>query len=316
MSDLTLSPAYEALRDAARRRIEVEWQLSGREQAVLRVILAGSYDLGKMRARVISQAQLVRILGIDKSDMSRLIRGLISLGALSVWKHCDETQYKIETGCRSVPLRKSISPATVAERERAMADFLELQERHREGDDVDGQMRLPGVLPPEDIELESDALRVMLEPTEDLVSADAVPLPPGMSQEDLDRELSAFRSRLDDPPSPAQHHPDPGPTTAPPETELEQYRRGLSDEMAYLWDCLVSEIQRRRRNPRTRADNWIEFVQYAGLWRKRLLEDPHALREAVGDHKLRSTGRHGPADSPGAWIFQRYQTVTSNKSTS
>jgi hypothetical protein len=321
MSEIILSPAYEALRDAARRRIEFDWQITGREQVVLRVILAGSYDLGKMRARVISQAQLVRICGFDKSDMSRLLRRLISLGALSVWKHCDETQYKIETGCQSVPLRKSCSPTSVAERERAMAEYLDLQERHLEGDDVDGQMRLPGVLPPEDVELEADALRVMLEPTDleidNIVNLptepDAVPLPPGVSREELDRQLSAFRSRLDDPPAPAQRHPDPGPTTAPAEAELERYRRGLSDEMAYLWDCLVIEIRRRRRNPRTGGDNWAEFVQYAGPWRKRLLDDPKALQEAVGDHKLRSTGRHGPADSPGAWIYTQYQTVTANK---
>lgn len=314
---MPLPPAYDLLRECARRRIEEEWDLTGREQTVLRVIELASFGCGQKKAHIPTQALLATACGLHRSDVCRALKRLITMGALSFIRHREDALYEIEVHCDTVPRRTQV---TTQEREAAMAAILELQERRRGGRaDPNGQERLYGVLgPAEDAALETDALRAALEPNAErntpTVERNTLgvqqnsprPQEPELDPAEVTRHMDEFRRRMaagSGSRSSASWSGRGAKSTSPAgeRDNLDRYKLGLDPEQSHLWDCLVTEIQRGS------AVGWSEFVQYAPLWRKRLLEHPAALREAISDHKLRAKGS---ADLPGAYIFNRMRVAT------
>lgn len=309
---MPLPPAYDLLRECARRRIEEEWDLTGREQTVLRVIELASFGSGQKKAHIPTQALLATACGLHRSDVCRALKRLITMGALSLRRHREETLYEIELHCDTVPRRTQVSNQ---ERDAAMAALLELQERRQGGRaDPSGQARLHGVLgPAEDARLETDALRAALEPPAEqsglsvqrnvpTVPPNPAPVERGLDPDEVDRQMAEFRRNMA---AGSRSGPEKGrgvrSSAGTPPVNLDDYKLGLTAEQAYLWDCLVEEARRGSEV------GWDEFVRYAPAWRKRLQEHPVALREAISDHKLRSKGA---ADLPGAYIFNRMKATT------
>ncbi len=306
------TPSYEALMKCARRRIDEEWALTGRERAILLLVARLSFGCQQKWACVPKQEVLGRAVRLHKSDASKLIRGLIARRALQVLRSGGEVLYQVCLHDMQVPRREDD-----AEAQAALEELLRIQERRHNGRaDADGQGRLPGLTAPvnEDVGLEADALRALLE--EDLG------LPSGVRNVTRGLELQTSEPGVSDllARSEALMHLVPGKDEDSAElTEvdmeaveairrdmeparrhgadvLDHFKQGLSGELAYLWDCLVTEFD---RVPGGRAS----LRRYAGQWRNRLLQNPDAVREAIGDHKLR---KGGPADAPGAWMYQRF----------
>ena len=307
-----MSPAYTSLRECARRRIDAEWQLTERERVVLNLLEELSFGCGQMCACIPRQATLATACGIHPSDLCRVLKRLNDKGCISLRQHQRETLYAIELHCPAVPRRQAAGEN--AAKADALQELKALQERRMNGTaDASGQLRFRSMHEAEDLSLEREALRAEME----VAAASAPPVsgpkqvsptPSNRSEidDEMEREIAAFHERMRTPAIAADPLPPPSPIVPParssepdsPETSLEDLGGSLQGEHRHLWDRLCTEARRGSR------EGLRQFVAYAHLWRRRLVEDPQALSDAVGDHKLR---KGGPANSPGGWIYSRYK---------
>ena len=278
---------YEELIACARRRIEEEWDLTGREQVVLRVLLRLSFGCGQMKACIPTQTLLAQACALHRSDVCRALGRLIRKGAVSLVRHRNEILYAIEVHCDQVPMRTAI---TTQERHKALQELLEVQIRRQGGmNDPDGQGRLDRILgEPEDTGRDVATFAAMLEPRSPVAEA---PLDPAQ----LARETAALRQRLATEETSDYFTDEPH---DPRTSDVARHRSGLRGEFLQVWDRLVRECMSGNNA------GWSSFVRYAGKWRKRVINNLSAVHEAVADHQLRRLSK-GSADEPGAWIYDQ-----------
>ena len=328
--------AYKALTDCAFRRIEREWECNESERAVLHLVNELSFALEQTWAAIAKLSDFGEALGYHKSSISRAIRSASRKGYLAVTKFRDETLYTV---CIQT---KGQSVAEDDTRAAAKKRLIEQQMRRLKGTgDLDGQIRLPGILPNEEVEVPSKAFEAMLEEiametaappaaatttttttttttpagesvprgTESLVRPRSVE---AVEEEDLSVKLERLARtqaaiRGEDLSVPANFdQPAARPATSSEKVRLDaqmaQFCRGLTGEPLYAMQRVREEVQ---------AGGKLEeaaFFKYGTLWRQRAETWAHQLLEAAAAHKeMRLRGQR--ANSPGAWIFATWKQI-------
>lgn len=303
MSDAT----YTALADCARRRIEQEWDCSGTERELLRLITYLSFDLGQTWALIPCLADFAAILGVHKSTVSRALRSVRKKGYLLVLMRREETLYSICTETRGTAAETRGTAAETRSR------LVEMNKNRLQGKaDADGQQRLPGILPSEETAAPAAAFAAMVEESERATiqppdATNHVPrettLPATTRAAADDGTDEAFQRRLERMVTTMESQRGDAPAESLPrntdrfDEEMERLCRGLKGEPLHAMERLREEFQSAGKLQEAVLFKW------GRVWRKRCLQQTRPLLEACGEHKnLRLTTGKG-ADEPGAWIY-------------
>lgn len=277
------SPTYELLKDLSLRRIEREWLLTDSQRCVMRAITLLSYGEGQSWALIPCQGQLARALRVNKATICRALRSCILLGILERLERQRETLYRVRPNADQVPMRAD------DESEKAMQQLTELQRTRLQGTaDGNGQLRLDGILPSEEIEAPADAFEASMaldavsdKPTEDLPSR-------SRSADDEDESDEDFHKRLeqivkDGPPRSTQAEDKPREAFTPRGDES-RWLSGitpLSGDKRRIMEELRAEC--RATNKRSEAD----LIQWVYRWRKEVDKRPRLVEELVREHRYR-----------------------------
>lgn len=312
------SETYNALAECARRRLEHEWDCTDAEHALLSFITELSFDLGQTWAHVPCLADFAAVLGLHKSTICRALRSARKKGFLLILMRRDETLYSICTETRGSTAEES--GADLARLTRAR--LVEMNKNRLQGKaDADGQQRIPGILPSEEVEAPARAFEALLEATNEVEGATkSVPCetktPPasqaqsGDEDDETDAEFQARLERMTR--TMEQQRGDPVIPPAPPGSD----RQRLDEEMSRLCRGLKGEqlhAMERLREEFSSAGKLQEavFFKWGRAWLKRVRSNARLVLEACGDHKnLRMTGKG--ADEPGAWIFTAMKDLNVN----
>ncbi len=258
----------------------------------MELVLELSFKQEQMWCAVPKLQTLADALRLDKSGASRAVRSLVMKGALVEQRYKGEILFHFATHAdvikRKLPSRGRVTDAQATAARARLIAINQVRDNGRADAMIDPngfhQPRLDarmGADQHEDAGVELAALGAMLEEAADSRQVvkrveDNVPVVPMQNRR---MEPFAVGGLLKS-------------------DRVISCRRGLDDNKSFVWDLLVSQIQRGNSSAQA------EFVKYAPLWRKRLMEYPYAVCEAATDHKLRV---RGPADRPGAWIYSRFK---------
>lgn len=315
-----MNETYTALAECARRRIEVEWSCTTAEGAVLHLITELSFDLGQTWALVPGLADFAAVLGVHKSTISRALRTALKKGYLLVLRRRDETLYSVCTETRGDGAASSCDG-------QVKARLVEMNKNRRAGTaDADGQQRLPGVLPSEEIEAPARAFAAILEtPPEPsaAVPRETIESPtPRAAADDADADDESdreFQARLESMVRAAENRRQEvmregrSPPESPPPTPREEQSldyamnslmRGLKPEIKHVMERLREEFQSAGKLQEAK------FFKWGRLWRKRATLWPRQCLEAAGEHKNLRLTTGSAADEPGAWIYRALQEMT------
>lgn len=314
-----MAETYIALADCARRRIDAEWQCTAAESAALQLITELSFDLGQTWALVPCLADFAAVLGVHKSTVSRALRTALKKGYLLVLRRRDEMLYSVCTETRGE------IAATATDASQIKARLVEVNKNRRAGTaDADGQQRLPGVLPSEEIEAPARAFSAILEETADEpqnLPRGTIEATPTRASTDVhdDESNSDFQARLESMVRAAEKrreevtHQGRGTSLTPQPTSREA--QSLDHAMASLLRGLkpdIKHVMERLREEFQSAGKLQEanFFKWGRLWRKRAMTWPRQCLEAAGEHKNLRKTTGTAADEPGAWIYRALQDLT------
>lgn len=301
---------YLALAACARRRIECEWACSGAEGGMLMLIAELSFDLGQTWACIPCLADFAAVLGVHKSTVSRALRSVRKKGYLQVLMRRDETLYSICTETRG-----EMAPAH-DDGAQVKAKLVEMNKNRRAGTaDADGQQRLPGVLPSEEIEAPARAFEAMIEVE---AAPENVPrgttLPPATratagDAEETDAEFHARLERMTRTMEAVRETPQPQPQ-APSRQEI----HSLDAEMAKLCRGLKGEplhaLERLREEFKSGGKlQEAVFFKWGRPWRTRAINHPRQCLEVASEHKNMRLCTGTTADEPGAWMYRALQEL-------
>lgn len=326
-----ITETYTALAACARRRL-AEWDCTAAERELLTLITELSFDLDQTWAAVPCLADFAAVLGLHKSTICRALRSARQKGYLLVMLRRDETLYSIATETRG---NASETPGKASQ---VKARLIEINRVRAGGTaDLNGQQRLPGVLPSEETEAPARAFAALLEapqsPPPPAAPAPATRAPARVGTDDDDTETDAeFIARLEKmvttmeekrgdaaapaatasrttPPPSAQPTAAPSPrspTPAEAQTFDEQMKalcRGLNDSQRYAMDCLRDEFRTAGKLEEA------AFFKWGRLWKSRVTKHPLQCQQVAAEHKaLRLTSGKG-ADQPGAWMYRALQAL-------
>ncbi|MBK8037727.1 MAG: hypothetical protein IPK22_11415 [Verrucomicrobiaceae bacterium] len=314
---MKITETYTALAACARRRLSGEWECTAAERDLLTLITELSFDLAQTWAAVPCLADFAAVLGLHKSTVCRALRTAREKGFLLVMLRRDETLYSICTETRG---NASERPG---EASQVKARLLDINRVRAAGSaDVDGQQRLPGVLPSEETEAPAKAFAAMMEVPEPSASAPP-PAPHPMSGGDdnetdnetdaefktrLERMVLTMESKRQDPVSPALEVPRSPRDRSPLEAQtfddqMKMLCRGLRDEQRHAMNLLREEFASASKLEEA------AFFKWGRLWKSRVMKNPLQCLQVAGEHKaLRLTTGEG-ANQPGAWMYRALQSL-------
>lgn len=335
-----ISETYLALASCARRRIGGEWPLTSAEVDILTLLLELSYDLGQTWACIPRLEDVGIVLGLHKSTISRALRRLRKNGHVQVLMRREETLYAI---CTTTPGRASAAPDP-DRAQRTRRKLVEINKNRLGGQaDPDGQQRLPGVLPNEELEAPAAAFEALMEEPQAEgreqraeSSANREPRtgnrePSEKVEADGEESDEAFYRRLENhvntytitPPVDAAGKllrlfgREEGDPVAIEPTPSRSPAAGPSTpqdlEMAKLCRGLrgdpLNALQRVREECASAGRiQEATFFKWGRAWRKRCEKYPLQILEVAGEHKSR---RHqtGGAKEPGAWMYRAFEDL-------
>lgn len=325
---------YTALAACARRRIESEWSCSNSERDLLMLITELSFDLAQTWAMIPSLADFAAVLGVHKSTICRTLRSARQKGFLLVLMRRDETLYSVCTETRGTPHEIEDDHAA-----KTKTRLVEMNKTRRAGTaDADGQQRLPGVLPSEEVEAPARAFAAMVESsfaeaTENKdkepksVPCETIPAPTtrtNVGVDDDDETDAEFHARLErmtrsmekargDVPATQS-----SPPSIPPSRQECQSHAAKMDKLCRGLKGTTLHAMERLREEFASAGKLQEasFFKWSAVWKNRVLgrdinlpgiNHNHCL-EVAGEHKnLRLTT--GGAREPGAWMYRALQEL-------
>lgn len=311
-----ITETYTALADCARRRLAGEWDCTAAERDLLTLITELSFDLQQTWAAVPCLADFAAVLGLHKSTICRALRSARQKGYLLVMLRRDETLYSISTETRGN------APETPGNGSQVKAKLVQINRVRAAGTaDVDGQQRLPGVLPSEETEAPAKAFSALLEVPAPSASA-SPPAPRPMSGGDDDETDAEFQTRLERmvlTMESKRGDPHPAPAFAP---EVPRSPRHLTPLEAQTFDDQMKTLCRGLRDDQRHAMNLLRdefasagkleeaaFFKWGRLWKSRVTKHPLQCLQVAGEHKaLRLTTGQG-ADQPGAWMYRALQSL-------
>lgn len=338
-----MTETYQVLAECAHRRIGQEWACTEAERAVLSLVNDLSFCLGQSLALVPCLADFAAVTGLHKSTISRAIRSALKKGYLMIVKRRDETLYAVCTDTAG-----TVATEEGQDREAAKERLVQLNETRLQGQaDGNGQQRLPGILPSEEIAAPAAAFAAMLEASEpekrpnELCSDDSPPAatrvnsPVYVAPEEvlgkLDRLTRAMDERRGDGVrvASAAVAPDPvkpdvvlfanHPQGQRPLVATEARRRSGGREPA-RWEAISRGLQGDALHAlETIREECIlagekeeqAFYQWGLTWRKRCTAFPLASVQAAGICKaMRQEGSRVRA--PGAFIYRELQRLTAS----
>lgn len=317
-----ITETYTALAACARRRLAGEWDCTAAERDLLTLITELSFDLQQTWAAVPCLADFAAVLGLHKSTICRALRSARQKGYLLVMLRRDETLYSISTETRG---NASETPGKASQ---VKARLIEINRVRAGGTaDINGQQRIPGVLPSEETEAPAKAFAALLEET-----TSATPPPSRVAPEDDDTETDAeFRTRLErmvltmeaqrqDQPAasfdsrfrphasiPAETPRSPSPAEA--QTFDEQMRtlcRGLRGDTLHAMERLREEFASAGKLEEA------AFFKWGRLWKSRAQKHPLQCLQIAGEHKALRLQNGRGADQPGAWMYRALQALLSS----
>jgi hypothetical protein len=310
---------YMALAGCARRRIEQEWVCSAAERAVLGLITDLSFDLGQTWALVPCLADFAAVLDVHKSTVSRALRSALKKGFVLLLQRRDETLYSICTETRG-----TLRPADRGAGEAVRARLMQINHTRQQGAaDGDGQQRIPGVLPSEEMAAPARAFAALLEVPEvatqtsvdgtknvpcETISAPATRAHAGDDDDETNEE---FQRRLEGMVRAAEKARGEEPAVMQPRSRDEG--TALDKEMVKI--CRGLDSQGKHTMERLREEfvsggklQEAAFFKWGRLWRTRAKQYPRECLEVAGEHKnLRLTG--AAANEPGAWMYRALQDL-------
>lgn len=304
--------AYKALEECARRRVVREWGCTEAERAILLLITELSYGLRQSWAVVPTLSDFAEATGFHKSTISRALRSALKKGFLMFLKRRDETLYAICTSTRAAP---SATPENSTQ-EVARKRLLEINTRRCQGTaDVDGQGRLPGILPSEELDAPAAAFEALIEVelavTEQAPPANVEPVLAAPEEEDIEAKLrrlgdSMERQRtLGEGPPPGRSVPGPLRGSISADAQMSAFCRGLAGEALHAMQRVREECISAG------ALQEAAFLKWGRLWKQRCTKFPRAYLEAAGAHKAKRLEDGRPADEPGAWIYRTATEILS-----
>lgn len=304
-----ITETYTALAACARRRLAGEWDCTAAERDLLTLITELSFDLQQTWAAVPCLADFAAVLGIHKSTVCRALRSARQKGYLLVMLRREETLYSLSTETRGN------APETPGKASQVKARLLHINRLRAGGTaDLDGQQRIPGVLPSEETEAPAKAFAAILEePTS------ATPPPSHVAPEDDDTETDAeFRTRLErmvltmeaqrqEPLSPAVQVPrSPSPSEAQTfDEQMKALCRGLRGETLHAMERLREEFASAGKLEEA------AFFKWGRLWKSRAQKHPLQCLQIAGEHKALRLEHGRCADQPGAWMYRALQSLLS-----
>jgi hypothetical protein len=324
------SETYMALAGCARKRIEQEWSCSAAERSVLQLVADLSFELGQTWALVPCLGDFAAVLGVHKSTVSRALRSALKKGFVLVLKRREETLYSICTETRG-----TATPADAQQGEAVRSRLVKLNQTRLQGlADADGQQRLPGVLPSEEVEAPGRAFVAMMEEPQAASNAAA-----SASNQGLDATLAVPRGTMatpetratagggDDEPPDELHRkleamvraqekawgevPEAGPARVPAspqekdslEKEMVKLCRGLNPEQRHALAQVRTEFQSGGKLQEAAFFNW------GRLWRKHVINHTRICLEVAGEHKALRLSTGKAANEPGAWMYRAMQDL-------
>lgn len=317
-----ITETYQALAACARRRLAGEWDCTPAERDMLTLITELSFDLSQTWAAVPSLADFAAVLGIHKSTVCRALRSARQKGFLLVMLRRDETLYSLCTETRGT------ATTTPGEAMQVKARLVEMNRVRAGGtSDVDGQQRLPGVLPSEETEAPAKAFSALMEVPEPIpnvsrgtIQSPATRPPP----DDEDKETDAeFRARLERMVLTMEEQRGDSPMPAVP-ADSPRSRRDISPLEAQSFDEQMARLCRGLRDEQRHAMHLLRdefasagkleeaaFFKWGRLWKSRVLKNPLQCLQVAGEHKaMRLTNGGRGADQPGAWMYRAMQILT------
>lgn len=276
--------------ECAVRRVEREWQVSDCERECLRLVAELSFGLEQSWALVPGVCAFAEATGFHKSTVSRALRSCVARGLLMVLRRRNETLYQLCLAERGE--RRGQEHVMTAARAR----LLEINRRRLRGvEDVDGQMRLDGILPNEEIEAPAMAFEAAVE------AENQKPESREAGAEDDDPE-AALMNRIKAWPlandaKPVARQPDAAGT----DDVLDGLEAELSGKAQTAFQRLREEFATGGRSSTMKLAEWGRKT-WLGLCRKK----PELVLIACGVHKdFRLTGK--AANEPGAFIYRQIQ---------
>ena len=313
---------YIALGACARRRIEQEWECSAAERAVLQLVTELSFDLGQSWALVPCLGDFAAVLGVHKSTISRALRAALKQGYLLVLKRRDETLYAVCTETRGTK-----APADRQSAEQVRARLITLNPTRLQGAaDANGQQRIPGVLPSEEVAAPGRAFAAMVEdfseatedkakePKNDPRRTITPPATRAHSGDDDDESAEDFKARLERITREEMQRETGMAENAPRVFPQSNDAKNMEASMTKLCRGVKGEplhaLQRLREEFASAGKvQEAAFFKWGGRWRRDALRWPRQCLEVAGEHKaLRQTS--GAANEPGAWMYRALQDLT------
>lgn len=271
--------AYQLLHETSVARIEREWCLTDSQRMVMRAMSLLSFAEGQSWALIPCQEKLATALRIHKGTVSRAIRACIAMGILERLERQHETLYRVRPNADCVPQRGD------DESEKAMQELQALQRTRLQGQaEASGQIRLPGILPSEEIDAPADAFQAAMRLGVEESRSGLVK--PGSDESDEDFQKTLMRHYEQ-----AQRRPAAVATRANAPTEREsRWRSGcarLNDHQRRVMELLREEC--RATNSRSEAD----LIQFVYRWRGEIeRRGPRMIEELIAEHKyLRLTNK-------------------------
>lgn len=309
---------YTALAACARRRIDSEWSCSNSERDLLMLITELSFDLAQTWAMIPSLADFAAVLGVHKSTICRTLRSARKKGFLLVLMRRDETLYSVCTETRGTPHEAEDDRAA-----KTKARLVEMNKNRRAGTaDADGQGRLLGVLPSEEVEAPARAFAALVEdfskepksvPCE-TIPTQATRANVGVDDDDeTDAEFHARLERMTRSMEQARGEvpaTQSSPPSIPPSrqecqslaAEMDKLCRGLKGTTLHAMERLREEFASAGKLQEA------AFFKWGRKWRSHATKWPHQCLEVAGEHKnLRLTT--GGAREPGAWMYRALQEL-------
>lgn len=306
------SDTYNALAACARRRIEAEWSCSAAERALLTLLAELSFDLGQTWACIPCLADFAAVLGVHKSTVSRALRSARKKGFLLVLMRREETLYSICTETRGVVAAQAVDASQVKAR------LLEMNKNRRAGTaDADGQQRLPGVLPSEEIEAPARAFAALVEdiakePKNVPCETITPPATRATSGDDDNETAEDFKARLERITREEMQREGAPENVRLTTTDAKNMELSMAKLCRGVKGEALHALQRFREEFASAGKvQEAAFFKWGGRWRRDALRWPRQCLEVAGEHKaLRHTS--GAANEPGAWMYRALQDLTAN----
>lgn len=302
------SDTYQLLHELSLSRVEREWSLSDAERSVMRAMVRLSYGEGQSWALIPCQQKLATALRVHKATVCRSIASCIRLGILEMMKRRDETLYRVMPNADGVPMNSD------TESEKAMQELHELQRVRLRGEaEASGQMRIPGLLPSEEIDAPAEAFTAAMSLSRDEPQSKPAKAPDDESDEDFHRRLERI-VRATGANAPAEPTAATTSITAEIRTpgamaprSAESTWAGALRKLSPKQQELMEKMRAEARS--TNRTSEADFVQWCWRWKSEVQKrKPRLLEELTAEHKyFRLAGK--PWESFGKFLNAQLKKI-------